>query len=189
MLNILRRSNSEGRKPFWLMVGCGSDSPDTTGAAWEAENLLSQPTLEEGWAMAGLVSTSSAAGGSFCASRKKHLCVCLHAGPCGEPGRQAAPSSLGLGALIKHILHCNAVIPAGGAVSSRKVRGRGTKEPEVCPSPYVCTDCSPAAPCLPVGCCARTSREQPLIYTAVKDAALIKPHSEPWMGQGDGGRE
>lgn len=129
MLNILRRSNSDGRKPFWLMVGRGSDSPDTTGAAWEAESLLSQPALEEGWAMAGLVSTSSAAGGSLCVSCKKHLCVsaCWALQGAGLPGCSFLTGAWGLWISTEHSLHCSAVIPAGGRVSSWKALGQGDK--------------------------------------------------------------
>lgn len=53
MLNILGRSNSDGRKPFWLALRCGSDSACTTGDAWEAEQLPSQSSPEKGSLMEG----------------------------------------------------------------------------------------------------------------------------------------
>lgn len=80
MLNILRRSNSDGRKPSWLILRHGSDRAYMTGDDWEAEKHLSQPPGKD-LSTDGLVFTSSTAGGSFCTSCKKHLvwltCWCL----------------------------------------------------------------------------------------------------------------
>lgn len=98
MLNILRRSNSDGRNPFWLTLRRGSDSACTTGDAWEAEKLPSQSSPEKGSVMEGRVFTSSAAGGSFCAARKKHLVCLAHQSLQGSTGNQGSASLPGLGA-------------------------------------------------------------------------------------------
>lgn len=98
MLNILRRSNSDGRKPSWLILRHRSDRAYTTGDAWEAEQPLSQSSPEKDLSTAGLVFTSSTAGGSFCTSCKKHLvwltCWSLE----GSQGNETTPFSLGVDA-------------------------------------------------------------------------------------------
>ena len=69
-----------------------------TGDAWETERHLSQPSPEKDLLMTGLVFISSAAGGSFCTSCKKHLvgltCWSLE----GSQGNKTTPFSLGVGA-------------------------------------------------------------------------------------------